>query len=149
AEWKEDADRVQQNGDEAKCNARVLERAPPTTSTLALLEPVRERPKGHVLLTQGRGNPVRLRQGHARLPGEHLEEIHVVPALDRRRGGTVLVVEAVDRDRPALSIDQHLDRPDRRVENLLHPLGIGITAPGLKPSGRARPPGKGGLALDA
>jgi hypothetical protein len=51
---------------------------------------------------------------------EHVEEIDMVPVLDRGGDRTVLRVEALDRDRSAVAVDHYFDRPDRRVEHLLH-----------------------------
>ena len=46
------------------------------------------------------------------LPVESVDEIDVIPALDRRGNRPVFGVEAVDRDDPLLALDEDLYRPD-------------------------------------
>ena len=81
-----------------------------------------------------------LAQRDACLTVEDVDEVDVVPALDRRCDRPVLRVEAVHGDDPALPVDEDFDGPDRGVEGLFHgrrrAAGFPITL-----RSAARPPG--------
>ena len=73
-----------------------------------------------VLFTQGCRDAIRLAQRNAGLAVQDVDEIDMVPALDRRGDRPVLRVEPVDGDDPALPVDEDFDGSDRGIEGLFH-----------------------------
>ena len=77
-----------------------------------LLESLWRQAEVDVLRTDDRRNLMRFCERDAGLPRQHVRKIGVIPALDRGRNGPMLGVKAVDRDDPALRVDENLDGPD-------------------------------------
>src|SRR5262249_20866713 len=119
-QWHEDDGEVEQNGDEAKCDTRVLELIPAAAIASAQLDSLRERTKRDSLLAQRARDPTRFGQRHADAAVEDVPEIDVIPAFDRRSDRPGLGVEAIDRDRPGGSIERHLDCAGRCIDDLPH-----------------------------
>src|SRR5436190_21693757 len=107
-EREEDDHGVEQDRDEPKRDAGVLEGAPTRTHAFGFR------------VAQLSRDPVRLGERDADLPVQDVEKVDVVPALDRGGNGSLFGVEAIDGNDPAAPVDKDLDGPGRCGENLLH-----------------------------